>query len=124
MNSQTAFIDGSAIYGSSEFRARSLRMNPNEGPPGMMLFTGFELLPVEGAGDQRFTAQPTLMAMHTLFLREHNRLAKAIAKKMTFSKAMSVKERDEAVFQARTDLLESLIKPIHSFVFRRHAAWW
>lgn len=101
-NSITAFIDGSAIYGSDEERANWLRSFQN----GKLKTSDGNLLPwntVNGnfndpidsdapfmaddtksltkfyiAGDIRANENPLLISMHTLFLREHNRLCDEI----------------------------------------------
>ncbi|MBA2114538.1 hypothetical protein HOV93_17040 [Planctomycetes bacterium FF15] len=88
INSITAFIDGSMIYGSDDSLAAALRTF--EG--GQLKTSEGDLLPTEGdvyegaedsiffvAGDVRANEQVGLTAMHTLFLREHNRLADEIA---------------------------------------------
>lgn len=82
LNLITAWIDGSNIYGSDEetmnrlrlFRRGRLRISSHE--------TG-HMLPVdeEGfymAGDVRANEQLGLTTMHTLFMREHNRVARSI----------------------------------------------
>ncbi|WDI44988.1 peroxidase family protein [Bremerella sp. P1] len=88
INSITAFIDGSMIYGSDDSLAAALRTF--EG--GRLKTSEGNLLPYEGdvyedsegsiffvAGDVRANEQVGLTAMHTLFVREHNRLADEIA---------------------------------------------
>lgn len=92
MNSVTSYIDASMVYGSDDERAAALRTFE-----GGKLQTGaFGLLPTNDnglpnedalgvgnalflAGDVRANEQIGLTAVHTLFLREHNRLADAIA---------------------------------------------
>jgi len=90
VNSITAFIDASNVYGSDPIRAAALRTY--EG--GRLKTSAGGLLPfnVDGlpnapapspgfflAGDFRANEQVGLTAMHTLFVREHNRLADRIA---------------------------------------------
>jgi len=95
INQITAYIDASNVYGSDTARADWLRANDgsgklkitdhgllgdllpfndttqaNAGGPGTDLFL---------AGDVRANEQVGLTAMHTLFVREHNRLAEQIA---------------------------------------------
>ena len=94
MNEVTSFIDASNVYGSDTTRADALRAftggklimnddnllgynteglandNPVRRVPGEQLFL---------AGDVRANEQPGLTAMHTVFAREHNRLADLIA---------------------------------------------
>ncbi|KAM3726272.1 Peroxidasin [Dirofilaria immitis] len=98
MNILTAFIDGSAIYGSAEVDALDLR--DLFGDHGLLRFdivseTQKPYLPFERessmecrrnrshenpiscflAGDYRANEQLALLSMHTLWLREHNRIA-------------------------------------------------
>lgn len=76
INAATSFIDGSMVYGSSEEVAASLRSF--EG--GRLLTSENNLLPIAEsgffyAGDVRANEQHGLTAMHTLYVREHNRIA-------------------------------------------------
>ncbi|CAG9541076.1 unnamed protein product [Cercopithifilaria johnstoni] len=98
MNILTAFIDGSGIYGSAEVDALDLR--DLFGDHGLLRFdivseTQKPYLPFERdssmecrrnrshenpiscflAGDYRANEQLALLSMHTLWLREHNRIA-------------------------------------------------
>ncbi len=99
MNEITAFIDASNVYGSDRSRAAALRRMDGSGrlavTPG--LHPGLDLLPrnLDGldnaalpgqdpadlflAGDVRANENLALLAMHTLWLREHNFWARAIA---------------------------------------------
>lgn len=91
MNGITSFIDASNVYGSDAVRASALRTNdgtgrlktsagnllpfntgglPNAGGPSPSLFL---------AGDVRANEQVGLTVLHTLFMREHNRLAGVIS---------------------------------------------
>lgn len=91
LNEITGWIDASNVYGSDVDRATALRTNDgtgtlrtsagnllpfnewglsNAGGPGTELFV---------AGDVRANEQIGLTAMHTLFVREHNRLSEEIA---------------------------------------------
>ncbi|HKB03908.1 MAG TPA: peroxidase family protein [Gemmataceae bacterium] len=107
VNSITSYIDASNVYGSDTVRAAALRTgvggklamsqdgqllplntaglpNADESPlPGDQLFL---------AGDFRANEQLNLTAVHTLFVREHNRLAGLIAQQ---NPGMS----DEEIFQ-------------------------
>lgn len=106
-NKVTAFIDGSTIYGSDELRAKWLRV----GIGGLLKTSEGNLLPwntIDGnfnsdidvsaptmedesnqllryfvAGDVRANENPLLIAMHTLFVREHNDIAKKLSIKYT-----------------------------------------
>ena len=93
VNAITAFIDGSQVYGSDRVRASALRTNDGTGKlktssDGRFLPYNEQGLDNEGgahrttlfvAGDVRVNEQIGLTAMHTLFVREHNRLAGIIA---------------------------------------------
>ena len=87
MNMITAWIDASNVYGSDGARASALRALDGS---GRLEMGAGELLPynVSGlsnaggpgpdlflAGDVRANEQVALSAMHTLFVREHNRIA-------------------------------------------------
>ena len=90
INSITAFIDASNVYGSDDTRANALRtfeggklktsdgdllpFNTDGLPNAMSTSSNFFL-----AGDVRANEQPSLTALHTLFVREHNRRAEEIA---------------------------------------------
>ncbi len=98
VNEITGFIDGSNVYGSSDARAQWLRtmsggtLKVTATPVGRMLPFNDGTQPNAGSpekpnlsttlfvsGDIRVNEQPTLACMHTLFVREHNRLAAQIA---------------------------------------------
>jgi len=97
MNEITHFIDASNVYGSDPGRAAALRTNDGTGrlatSPGDLLPFNLNGLPNAGgtgpelflAGDVRANEQVGLTAMHTLFVREHNRLAAEIATDDTLS---------------------------------------
>ena len=92
MNGITAFIDGSNIYGSDSGNLTQLRALTG----GKLASTNPSMLPiVDGAykaGDTRVIENPALTSIHTLFMREHNRIAELIQTKFpTWS--------DEKVFQ-------------------------
>ena len=78
LNGITSFVDASNVYGSDDDTAALLR----SGSDGKLLVTDDNLLPVidglEMAGDVRALEMPGLASMHTLFVREHNRLCDLI----------------------------------------------
>ncbi|NEO44678.1 MAG: PEP-CTERM sorting domain-containing protein [Moorea sp. SIO4A3] len=101
INQLTSFIDGSQVYGSDSVRAEFLRTNDGSGKLKSQSINGQELLPfntggfpnanttppISGeelfiAGDVRANEQIGLTAVHTLFVREHNRLAEELAEKI------------------------------------------
>ena len=80
VNSITSWVDASNVYGSDEATARSLRTFSD----GLMKTSEGNLLPVDEtcffyAGDVRANEQVGLTSMHTIFVREHNRIAIKIA---------------------------------------------
>ncbi|XP_042344621.1 eosinophil peroxidase-like [Plectropomus leopardus] len=109
MNSLTAFIDVGQVYGAEDIKARFLRNLTNDKGllrvNTQYMDNGRELLPFTNmnsnmcatraritndlnveevpcflAGDERSNENIALTSLHTLFLREHNRLARALAK--------------------------------------------
>lgn len=87
VNEITAWIDGSNVYGSDQERADALRTFVD----GQLKTSDGDLLPFNDlglanaggpspalflAGDVRANEQVGLAAMHTLFVREHNRIAR------------------------------------------------
>ncbi|KAM9176785.1 LOW QUALITY PROTEIN: eosinophil peroxidase-like [Mergus octosetaceus] len=103
INAVSSFIDASMVYGSEDSVAKSLRDQTSW--MGLLAvnqnFTdaGLELLPFENktksicvltnksmnipcfkAGDKRVTENLALSALHTVFLREHNRLVTKLGK--------------------------------------------
>ncbi len=116
LNATTAFIDGSAIYGTDKSTTDWLRSFQG----GRLKVSGSNLLPWNTttnefngrrdsnaphmaddtgsgtklfvAGDERANENPLLISIHTLFVREHNRLADSF---ITENPALT----DEQVFQ-------------------------
>jgi len=94
MNEITAFIDASNVYGSDEERAAALRTLDGTGrlatSAGDLLPFNTAGLPNAGgsgpelflAGDVRANEQAALTALHTLFVREHNRLVAGLAARL------------------------------------------
>ena len=97
VNEITHYIDASSVYGSDEVRAAALRTNDGTGrlkvSEGNLLMFNTEGLPNGGgtgpelflAGDVRANEQVGLTAMHTLFVREHNRRVAELARDSTLS---------------------------------------
>lgn len=113
INTVTAFIDGSQVYGSDSVRAAALRTFSGgklKTSDGNLLPTNTDGLPNANdahvvadsqlflAGDVRANENVELTAMQTLFVREHNRLADRIA-------AAHADWTDEQVFQKARSLV-------------------
>ena len=91
LNKITGWIDASTVYGSDAERANALRTNDGSGKlktsPGNFLPYNESGLPnfrFRGpdfflAGDERGNENIGLTSLHTLFVREHNRLAEQMA---------------------------------------------
>uniref|UniRef100_A0A0C9R1B3 Pxd_2 protein n=1 Tax=Fopius arisanus TaxID=64838 RepID=A0A0C9R1B3_9HYME len=93
MNQVTHFLDGSTVYGSDNDRAEELRTFQG-GKLRVENLNGFSYLPraqnsadvcedpdnCYRAGDDRVNFEPHLAVMHTIWLREHNRIAEELSK--------------------------------------------
>lgn len=125
INIVTASIDGSVVYGSDKKRANALKSfsggyiktsGPGRHhrlrlPPVYQHKSG---LPNEGedrniplflAGDVRANEQLTLTALHTLFIREHNWIARKIGKKYPGAS-------DQQIFQMARKIVAAEIQKI------------
>ncbi len=120
-NENTAYIDGSMIYGSDAKRATALRaftggrLATTAG--GQMLPRNTGLLPNANdsgiepdetlflAGDVRSNEHLGLTAMHTLFVREHNRLADELA-------ASNPTWNDEQIYQQARKITGAIVQNI------------
>lgn len=91
ISTQSAYIDASNVYGANTARATALRANDGTGKlaigPGDLMPKNTQLYPNAPnnhdslyyfAGDIRANEQLVLLAMHTLWVREHNRIATEI----------------------------------------------
>jgi len=121
INQLTAFIDGSSVYGSDDERAAWLRT----GVDGKLKTSAGNLLPFNDgtqvnagpggaaststdlftAGDIRAGEQAALTAVHTLFMREHNRLCDEII-------AEHPDWTDEEIYQRARKIVGALIQVI------------
>jgi len=111
LNQITAYIDASNVYGSDAVRANDLRENLGSGKLRTSIASNGEVLlpfntnglPNAGgtgssffiAGDVRANEQAGLTAMHTLFVREHNRLAQDIGDRLAANEPALVQKRDQ-----------------------------
>lgn len=125
-NTITSFIDGSQVYGSSALRGEWLR-DANDGTLKISLgnwlpfgednnsspfMAGLTENPHLGsyanlytAGDVRANETIFLTALHSLFLREHNRIAKEISSKI-------VNPERDLVYQATRKVVGALMQSI------------
>lgn len=80
MNKLASFIDASSVYGSSEDISNKLRLHKGG---RLRLNNNFLRRDEDGffiSGDDRVNENPPLIVMHTLFAREHNRVAAEVAR--------------------------------------------
>jgi len=115
----TAYIDGSQVYGSTAPASVHLRtFKSGELATSSGLEAGRDYLPKSDqvcsaagsekcfeSGDHRTTENLGLSGMHTLFLREHNRLARELAK---VNPAWS----DETLFQETKRIVVAILQHI------------
>ena len=105
MNSLTSVIDLSTVYGSDDERNRALRTLEDgklkTGPQNLLPLNTMGLMNAPSksaaffvAGDVRASEHATLTTIHTLFLREHNRIVDEI-RSVPFLARLS----DEVVYQ-------------------------
>ncbi|KAI3386617.1 hypothetical protein SNEBB_008749 [Seison nebaliae] len=105
VNGITSFIDGSQIYGSTlpiqislrtmkdgKLKASDNQMLPHDDTMGCIDKSKPKNVHCFAAGDNRVNTQPLLVSLHTLFLREHNRIAGLL-------QGMNPKWSDETTFQ-------------------------
>lgn len=112
VNSITAFIDASNVYGSDAVTAATLRSfsggrlktTPSANGDLLMMVSSPQG-PMFMAGDERANEQSGLTAMHTLFMREHNRLADEIA-------AANPGFDDEKIYQEARKLVGGMVQVI------------
>ncbi|KAI9551668.1 hypothetical protein GHT06_022004 [Daphnia sinensis] len=119
LNQVTAFIDGSTVYGSSDEAANQLREFNGGRLATQRSLKGHTLLPVKAeecsdflrqrfcfrAGDGRVNEQPQLAVIHTLWVREHNRVADALQQ-------LNPSWSDERVFQESRRIIGAEIQQI------------
>jgi len=127
INLQTAFLDGSHIYGSTPKEMEQVRDRINNA--GLLKVqkrtnnVNEDLLPMETAerpgdcldfkpttkcfmaGDDRVNQNPALMSMHTIFAREHNRIARIL-------KRLNPLWNDEVVFHEARRIVIAQIQQI------------
>lgn len=117
LNQITSFIDGGAVYGNSKNDQSQLRSHVK----GQMKESFPHLLPKDPqrscvvtstnnycfkAGDRRVNEQMGLASIHTLFLREHNRIAHQLSN-------MGLGWNDEKLFQETKRIVAAIIQRIN-----------
>ena len=106
LNAITAYVDASNVYGSSEAERDTLRALDGT---GKLAVDEYNLLPFLGAderkaGDVRAREMPGLATMHTLWVREHNRLCDAL----TNHKDVTSDWTDDDYFENEREILLDL----------------
>ena len=114
-NEITSFLDASQVYGSDQFRADWLRTFVDgklKTSPGNLMPQNIDGLPNLGddpklfvAGDIRSNENVVLTSMHTLFVREHNRLCDRI-------KQLVPNATDESIYQLARKIVNAEIQMI------------
>lgn len=124
VNEQSSYIDASHVYGCARKRVNALRTWKNgKLRTGVKWINGEFLLPRNDAsdvgvkldvkeknsdfvsGDTRVNEQPVLASLHTIFMREHNRIAKKLRKKFACW-------QDEKIFQYSRRIVSAQIQLI------------
>ncbi|MEQ8791865.1 MAG: peroxidase family protein [Pirellulaceae bacterium] len=131
INQITSFIDASNVYGSDDVRALELRAL--EG--GRLKTSVGDFLPYNTAGlhnaappplapddyflagDIRANEQPGLTALHTLFVREHNRLAGEIAASEFAGEDLSDSAIDEEIYQRARAIVGAQLQVVTYYEF-------
>ncbi|MGB0387820.1 MAG: peroxidase family protein [Ardenticatenaceae bacterium] len=108
LNDLTAWIDASQVYGSDDALANALR----SGQDGKLKTSSGNLLPPDPqnpdsflAGDIRVNEHIGLTSMHTLFMREHNRLADLIADENPGMSDEEIYQRARAIVGAQIQVI-------------------
>lgn len=129
INTLTAWIDGSQVYGSDARRAAAIRafegglLKTSDGPDGELM--PYNTLGLENgnalripesrmfaAGDVRANEQVGLIMMHTLWVREHNRAAREIAETDFYGEDLSDPTIDEEIYQRARAVVVALLQKI------------
>ncbi|XP_077497453.1 chorion peroxidase-like [Amblyomma americanum] len=121
-NFVTSYIDASLVYGVSEEQTRSIRLL-EKGLLKEQLVNGSRLLPASSrpdidqcskkakgrlcfeAGDRRLNQNLGLLLMHTLWFREHNRIARKLAQ-------VNPHWSDERLFQVSRRIVEARLQHV------------
>lgn len=111
VNKLSSFIDAASIYGSTDEDVIALRTKEN----GKMNLTSSDLLTIDSngsfvSGDERANENPNLIALHTLFTREHNSVCEEV---LRFFPNMT----DERVFQLARKIVAAEFQAIVYYEF-------
>jgi hypothetical protein len=132
LNQNTAFLDASQVYGQNICDARILRsfvggqMNvtshPQRGKPLLPQTTKIADCETPSkvcflGGDTRPSEQPGLAAIHTMFMREHNRLARDLA-------FVNPHWSDEQLFQNARKIMTAAVQHISFNEFLPRVLGW
>ena len=121
VNAITSYLDASQIYGSDTSRALALRDVGNDGRMRMEAGTNGEFMLIKNtggldnandsgdtnlylSGDVRANEQIGLTATHTLFSREHNRIASDLKARLDAGDTTLVDKRDTAIADSNNDV--------------------
>lgn len=112
VNKLSSYIDAASIYGSSDEDSMGLRTKEQ----GKMTLTSGDLLMMDGngsfiSGDERANENPNLIALHTLFTREHNSICDQVLRAFP-------KYSDEKVYQLARKIVAAEFQAIvyHEFL--------
>ncbi|XP_046580898.1 peroxidasin-like [Haliotis rubra] len=116
LNQITAFIDGSQVYGSTRKEQDQLRLHHK----GLFKVHDLQLLPESKmkncipdkpqhfcflAGDERVNEQMGLTSLHTIWMREHNRICRILNR-------LNPHWGDERIFQEARKIIGAMIQKI------------
>ena len=117
LNEISGWIDASNVYGSDHQRAQALRMLDGSGrmkmSAGKLLPYNEQGLPNAGgdgahlflAGDVRANEQVGLLALHTLFVREHNRWIKLLRREYPHRSGEALYQHARALVTAQMQVI-------------------
>lgn len=119
-NEISSWLDGSMIYGSDDARAAALRVGPDSpflktSDGNLLPFNVDNLTNANGpasdpatlflAGDVRANEQLGLAVMHTLFVREHNRLAQTLQENFPLHDGEMIFQRARRLVVAKLQMI-------------------
>lgn len=118
INQLTSFIDGSQVYGSEDKHAKDLRLHSGgllksggstgsrkDNLPFQDKMAPRQNIPLFDAGDTRSNEVVSLTVMHTIWMREHNRVARKLSK-------INPCWKDEKIYQETRRIIGAMIQVI------------